>query len=521
MLEPLELLFAFFAGFIFKRLNYPPLLGYLIVGFISSAFGIGDLEVLEQVGEFGVNLMLFVIGLKLRVKELKPPQVWGAAIIQMLLWVGVIFLVLIALNPFLDVLAFENNHSAFNLAFAFSFSSTVLAIKIFDDRGASNTSLYVSVTIGILIIQDIIAVVYLVLSKGQMPSVWAFCLLLLPLLRPLLIRILNKVGYDELLIFYGISVAVIGAEIFDFFYLKGELGALVFGMLMGNTEKSDELYKRMSKLKDLFLIGFFLSIGHYGLPNIEIISVALILCGVLLIRPILYFFMFVAFKLRARSSVLSSLGLFNYSEFGLIVAALAVSVELIPQEWMTVIALALTFSFFISIPINVRAISYLDLYNDKIIRFQRKSLILQESDVELGNARFVIFGMGRIGPSIYEYMEEFYEGVSIGIENNVKRVEELNNEGVKCVFGDVTDGEFLRRANLIDRELIFVSLTTHKENIAVVKLLQKNNFKGTISVICRFEEEQKELESMGCITFNLYTEVGHGFAEDTLEKLGI
>ena len=72
-------------------------------------------------------------------------------------------------------------------------------------------------------------------------------------------------------------VAIGGAELFELFNLKGGLGALIFGVLLGGTEKSNELYKSLISLKDLFLIGFFIQIGYYGLPSSEMIIAAAVL----------------------------------------------------------------------------------------------------------------------------------------------------------------------------------------------------------------------------------------------------
>ena len=90
------------------------------------------------------------------------------------------------------------------IAFALSFSSTVVAVKIFEERGETRAR-HAVVSVGILIIQDVLAVAFLLLANDKSLSIWAFGLLALPLLRPLLIRMLTQVGHGEMLVLFGIT----------------------------------------------------------------------------------------------------------------------------------------------------------------------------------------------------------------------------------------------------------------------------------------------------------------------------
>jgi glutathione-regulated potassium-efflux system ancillary protein KefC len=91
--------------------------------------------------------------------------------------------------------------------------------------------------------------------------------------------------------------------------------------------------------------------------------------------------------------------------------------------------------------------------------------------------------------------------------------------GISCVPGDASDRDFLERAELHRRKMVLVSLSNHSENVDVVRLLQQLNYKGNIAVVSRFSDQQQELIAMGCITFNLYAEAGHGFAERVMEEM--
>ena len=119
---------------------------------------------------------MFSIGLKLRVGTLLRPSVWAGATIHMAVTVVLFGLLLLAL-PFGAFGTLDLGTAAL-VAFALSFSSTVFAVKVFEGQGQS-ASLHAQTAIGILIMQDVVAVIFLAASKGQLPSPWALALLAL------------------------------------------------------------------------------------------------------------------------------------------------------------------------------------------------------------------------------------------------------------------------------------------------------------------------------------------------------
>ncbi|MDX1267992.1 MAG: cation:proton antiporter, partial [Oceanisphaera sp.] len=246
-MNPAILILALLAGLAFRRIGYPPLLGYLIAGFMAHALGQGDVAAIKPIANLGVTLLLFTIGLKIQLRELIQPQVWGVASLHMLIVAPLTAALIIAVSYLVPTLALPNHTAALTLAFALTFSSTVFAVKVFEERGES-AALYAKIAIGILIIQDIMAVAYLVFSADKLPSVAAIGLLALPLLRPLLQRLLHMAGHGELLVLFGIALALAASALFREVDLKGGLGALLAGMLLANSEKATELYKSLSSL---------------------------------------------------------------------------------------------------------------------------------------------------------------------------------------------------------------------------------------------------------------------------------
>ena len=517
-MEPLVILLAFVAGLAFKKIGYPPLPGYLIAGFIAHELGLGEVALISSIADLGILLLLFTIGLKLNLKEILAPQVWAVAGLQISIAVPLTTLVIIGAGIVFPILALESISSAWVLALALSFSSTVFAVKVFEDRGES-ASYHARLAIGILVIQDIVAVSFLVVASGDMPSMWALAIPLLFFARPLLNLLLSSSRHSELVILFGILLAVGGAEVFEFVGLKGGLGALFFGVLLSNSPLSRELYSSLIGFKDMFLIGFFLQIGYYGFPAQHMWLVAGVLVVLIFVRPVIYYLLFVAFRLRARTSLLASSALFNYSEFGLVVAAYAVSAGILPPEWITTIALAVTLSFFVATPINSRIHHFYLKYGTVLQRVERSKRLKAETPANLGDASIVALGMGRVGQGAYQRLVDLHGKTVVGGEENFEKVQVHRKEGINCVHGDATDFDFWAHAGLKDKKLILISLTNHSENLVAMELAHELDYRGELAVVSRYPDQREELERLGCIAFNLYGEAGHGFADHVMERI--
>jgi len=240
------------------------------------------------------------------------------------------------------------------IAFALSFSSTVFAVKVLEENGEMG-AMHGRVAIGILIMEDLFAVIFLAIAAGKIPTLWALTLLALIPLRPLLMAMMDRSGHGELLVLFGLLMAVVGAEGFELVGVKGDLGALILGMLLATHPKAGELANSLLGFKDLFLVGFFLTIGLAGTPSLAAVGLAALLAVLVTFKVALFFVLLTRFKLRARTAVLSSLNLANYSEFGLIVVAIAVSNGWIGSEWLVIIAIALSITFVLASSLNTAA----------------------------------------------------------------------------------------------------------------------------------------------------------------------
>ncbi len=521
----MELLFfstAFICGFIVFQMKLPPLIGFLAAGFILHAAGYQATPLLEQLANLGVTLLLFSIGLKLRVENLAKLHIWAPAtlhiLLSTLLFSGVMLLLARFGLPMFTELSIE---TSLLIGFAFSFSSTVFAVKVLEQRGEMS-SVHGKVAIGILVMQDIFAVIFLAISTGKIPNIWALALLvLLPLLRPMIYKMLDRSKHGELLPLFGFFFALlIGYQAFEFAGLKGDLGALIVGMLFAPHKKAGELAKSLLNFKDLMLVGFFLSIGLNAQLTGQALFAAVILVAVLPLKVIFYYVLTNLFRLRARTSLLTSFTLSNYSEFGLIVCALASGQQWISGEWLAVVAIAVSITFIIASPLNVHSNEIYVRIEDFLCRFESSRRLTQELPVVLNDAKILIFGMGRIGTGAYETIAQNYPDVVTGVDINQESVEKHRLKGRNVIMADATDPDFWQRINHSNVQIIMLAMPKHIQNVSALEQLTASGFVGQVSAIANYPDQQQELENLGVhTTYNFYLEAGSGFADHVTEKL--
>ena len=509
---------AFAGGMVARRINLPPLVGFLVAGFILNFVGFTSGGVgLEAASDLGVMLLLFTIGLKLNLRSLLSPEIWLTTSLQMVI-MTVIFGLLIFLLSFtgLQFMAGIDTVTALVIGFTLSFSSTVFAVKILEDRGEVG-SFHGRISIGILVMQDIIAVIFLSLSGESKITLWLLALpIYLLVIRWVLFKLLDAVDHGELFTLFGFFAAfVTGAISFKLFGLKADLGALVLGAMIAPHERSKELARHMMGYKDFFLVAFFLMIGLHGLPNWENLIVAMILAVMVFFKGGLFLYILTRLKLRARTSWFASLSLSTYSEFGLIVAAIGYQQQIINPEWMVVIAMALSFSFFIGSPLNASAHALLNRFRPQITMLNKHCEHPDDEIRDLGDAEYLICGMGRIGRVVYHFLHGQYGDKVIAIDYDFENVERLRSANKNVFWGDATDGAFWQHVNTEKIKLIFIAMTDHKTNMNVareISLLNERNFlTGSTS---RYRDEFLDLKGMGIdFVYNYYDRLGADFAD--------
>ncbi|HKK89811.1 MAG TPA: cation:proton antiporter family protein [Desulfobacteraceae bacterium] len=520
-MNPLWILAAFLFGAVISRIGLPPLVGYLLAGFALNSIGVTGGELLESVADAGVTLLLFTIGLKLKIKSLAKPEVWAGTSIHMAMTVIVFCFVIWMLGvsgiPLFDRLTVQ---TTLLIAFALSFSSTVFAVKVIEEK-KEMASRHAAAAIGILIMQDIIAVVFLAASTGKFPSIWAAPLLVsLFIARPVLGRLMDMCGHGELLMLFGILMTVSGYSGFELVGLKGDLGALVVGMLFAAHPKAPELGDKLLGFKDLFLIGFFLNIGISGSPTLTGFMIALLLALVIPFKTGLFFILLTRFKLRARTSLLASLSLSNYSEFGLIVSSIGVANGWISAEWLVIIAVALSLTFIMAAPLNAASHGIYARFSDRLKYFETSTRLPEDEPIDPGDAEIAILGMGGIGTSAYDEMRRRHGDIVIGIDFNTEKVEEHRGKGRKVFFGDAGDSDFWKRVEPSQSlvSLVMLTLPDPRTSVFSIEQMRQRGYSGQITASVRYEDQMPLLKDAGInAVYNLYEEAGVGFADHVCE----
>jgi glutathione-regulated potassium-efflux system ancillary protein KefC len=519
--DPIWIAVAFGFGMAALQVGLPPLVGFLLAGFTLNWAGAEGGRFLDEIADLGVTLLLFSIGLKLQVGKLLKPQVWGVALAHMSIMVVLLASLLLTLTLLpLAYFADFGLQQALLVGFALSFSSTVFAIKVLEEKSGMS-SRHGQLAIGILIMQDIAAVIFLAISAGKIPSPWALGLLLLIPARRLLLAVLQRSGHGELLILYGFVLALGGAALFEMVGIKGDFGALVLGLLLSGHSKTNELAKALLYFKELFLIGFFLDIGLTGLPGVEMLPVLLVLLAFLPVKTAVYFWLGSRFRLRARTSTLTALHLANYSEFGLIVGAIAITHGWLGSDWLVLIAVALSCSFILSAPLNSKADHLYARFRKQLRRFELPRRLPEDETVSLEGARVLILGMGRVGSGAYDYLKTTCGDSLLGIDSDAGVVARHQAEGRRVILGDASNPDFTSR---IDREsgnieLVLVTLSNHRTNLDTIAQLQHEKFKGKIAATAIYPDQMQDLAAIGVESYYIFSEAGSGFARHAWERL--
>lgn len=509
MFDPIIIVLALACGLLARGLGLPPLIGFLGAGFVLHELGGTEGSLLTQLAEMGVTLLLFSIGLKLRLSDLLAPRVWGTSFAHMVISVLVFapFLVLaLAILPGSFELTWPQ---AALLAFALSFSSTVFAIQVLQARGEM-ASRHANLAIGILLMQDIAAVLYIGASTGKVPHWTALGLLLLIPGRRLILRLLTLSGHGELFTLLGLALAILGAQVFELVGVKGDLGALILGALLAGDPKAKELAKTLLQFKNLFLVGFFVSIGLSGWPTPELIAAAVLLGLIAPLKAPLYFWLLARFRTEPRVAFLSSAALSNYSEFGLIVVAIAAKQGVIDGQWSAALSLAIAVSFLLSSTINVRSHRIYHRWRTRLRRF--RSPALQQERLDTRGIRAIVLGMGNIGAGAYDALHEKIGDAVLGVDENEAKLAKHREAGRRVAEADTTDLDFWADINLDTVEQIMIALTNHQENKLVGRHLRDLGYDGHITAIVRYKDQGDELKRYGIESFDLYNEAGRGFA---------
>jgi glutathione-regulated potassium-efflux system ancillary protein KefC len=304
--------------------------------------------------------------------------------------------------------------------------------------------------------------------------------------------------------------------------VKGDLGALIVGMMLASHPSTAGLAKSLFHLKELFLVGFFLSVGLGALPDLQMVLMALLLILLLPLKAALYYVVLMLFRLRTRTGVLSTLSLTNYSEFGLIVAAIASTAGWLSAEWLVVISLALAGSFVLAAPLNAAGERIYTRLKQPLSALEARTLMAADRPVAIEQVDAVVLGLGQIGSGAYLRLVEGHGLRVLGVDNNVDKLAPHRAAGRHVMEGDAVDSDFWDKLVISDAvKLVLLAMPGHAGNVYALQQLRHRAFAGHIAAIVNYPEEVTVLQQLGADeVFHIYDEAGSAFADDALAGAG-
>ncbi|HKW69881.1 MAG TPA: cation:proton antiporter [Candidatus Dormibacteraeota bacterium] len=466
------------------RFKQPLIIAYLATGvIIGPNIGfrfITNQESIQTVAEIGLILLLFVIGLEIDVRKMASGGaavlLTGALQVPICIALGLGFFLL------LGVKNSPNNYALMYLAACMSLSSTLVVVKILNDKFELDT-LPGRITLGVLVIQDLWAVALLavqpnILNPNFLPllgSLWRGAVLVVAgfglskYALPYLFRIVAKAPELVLVSALGWCFFLAGAA--SLIGLSREMGALIAGVSLSTFPYNVDVVAKAVSIRDFFVTLFFVALGmQITIPSLQVLELALaasvfVIVSRVVVVPILY-----ALRLGLRTSIVPAINLAQVSEFSIVIASLGVTLHQIGQDVLTIVIV----TFAVTSVVSTYMINSSHPIQ-KVLTAIFKALGLkdlgpsrEERDAAIELHQPVIFlGFFRDTSSIlYEFEHEgsaaearqFIEKILV-IDFNPTVLRELRRKDIKCVYGDIAHADTLRHAGVEHAELVVSSIT--------------------------------------------------------------
>lgn len=485
---------------VMRLIRQPLIIGYIITGLLASPSVLGlvhSKETLEGLSTIGIALLLFIVGLGLNPKVIKELGLVSGV-------TGVIQVVFSSVVGVLIMLGLGRSiKEGLVLGIALAFSSTIVGLKLLSDK-KEQTRLYGRISIGILLVQDILATLALVVisASGEGSSVAGFGVLFMkglaigiPLFlfsNKILPKLTNFIGSNQEFLF--LSALAWGFGIGALFKWAGfslEVGALIAGVALASNPMAQEVSARLKPIRDFFIIVFFIFLGS-NLAEADILGtlpLALLFSAfVLITNPIIIMIPLLSvFKHTKLNSFRVGVTMAQISEFSLIFVVLAAQKNIVPQEIVELVTLIAL--------ITIAGSSYMIVYADalfrnlqKVLPFLRQSKRSNEAKV---NHELVLFGYKRGGS---EFVKAFKSLVKryVVIDYDPEVIEELERKSIPYIYGDATDIELLEESNIDNSKLVISVISDVTVSSFLINWVVKNNPQAII--ICSAETPQQAVD---------------------------
>lgn len=512
-----------------SKFRQPSIIGYILTGIIvgpSFLNLITATETVNALSEFGVTLLLFTVGLNLNPKMIKNLG-------KVAVYTGLGQLIITSFVGFFICLWLGYNQTeSVYISTALAMSSTIVIMKLLSDKEQLH-SLYGRIVVGFLLVQDIAAILMMMVvsSTAQgtaLSSVFAQSLLtgvgllgvLFLITRYVFPLIDHKLSQSsEILFLSSIAWCFVLASIFKFFNFSFEIGALLAGISLSVTDYGPQIGARVKPLRDFFIVVFFIVIGAslevQMLSLKQTFDVVLLSLFVLIGDPLIVMFIMRYLRFPRHVGFLSGLTVAQVSEFSLIMVTLGVKLGHIPDS----VLLITTMVGLVTIALS----SYMISYGDDLFRIMSPYLTWFEprklrkiARATTQKCRTIMFGYNRIGFDVLEVIKEF-RGRPLVIDYNPQTVRMLQKQGVNCMYGDADDVMLLEEVDLRSPRLFISTIPSLETTLNIIYHIRTVNKKAIIVVTAQQIQEALKFYKAGASYVLLPHFVGGNHLAEILE----
>lgn len=479
-----------------KKLGLSSILGYLLAGIIIGPYILGFIgqegQDIMHFAEFGVVMMLFLIGL-----ELEPSKFWKMR--KFILGMGSLQLVGTTLILFLGCLFFMDWkwETTLAISLALALSSTAIVLQTLKEKGLSNTSVGRS-SFAVLLFQDIAIIPILaflpLLSTVNLEATndapqslitgypsWLQTVIVIGIISIIyfagrflfvpLLHIIAKTRLQELFTASALLLVVGVSYLMQLIGLSPALGAFMAGVVLASSEFRHELEGDIAPFKGLLLGLFFLGVG--ASINFQLIMdnpLFIFVFGAILtlVKFIVLFMTSRFYKKKIDQNLLFAFSLSQAGEFGFVIMSFCMQLNIIPNilanQIMAVIAMSMV------------ATPFLLLINERLIypntRIQEKEIKKDNDYIDEDNP-VIIAGFGHFGSTVGRLLRANQIKSTI-LDYDSDRIDLLRKMGFKVYYGDATRLELLKAAGCENAKIFIAAIDNPTVNLQVIETLKKH-----------------------------------------------
>jgi len=500
---------AFIVSYIVRALNQPIIIGYIIAGIIVSPFLVklgASTDIINVFSEFGISFLLFIVGLHLNPKVIR--EIGISSLVIGVVQIGATFGAGFAISKFL--IGYSTTASLY-VGIALAFSSTIIIMKLLSDKKQLD-SLFGKISIGVLILQDLVAVgVLMFVASVSNGSDATGGLGLKVVLSGLMIIVgLFFVGYfvlpkmmrniaksQELLFLFSICWCFVLAALFTYIGFSMEIGSLIAGVILSVSPYATEISSKIKPIRDFFLIIFFIILGlKVQITNIKsILFDAIILSSVaLIIKPLILMITMKYFGFTKRTNFLTGTTLAQISEFSLILLGLGLAVGHIDSNVMNTIILTMIITILMSSYMMIYSTKFYTLMSPFLKFFEKKKV---KKEIKLDKKYdSILFGYNRIGFSILNSLKRLRRKYLV-VDFNPDTITSLRKYGIPALYGDVYDSDLLEDLPLETISLAISTIPELETNELLIEKIREINKDAVIILRAHSIEDALNLYKAG------------------------